>query len=107
MLLVEAAEAAGVGPQVPLLGRPTCMAIPAALAHGVVASTGCIGNRVYTDLGEANFTSWFLAKTWSKLLIKPRPSLPRTRNWPTTTAGGVRHSRRYRRIRMFAATARI
>ena len=28
------------------------MALPAALAQGVVASTGCIGNRVYTDLGE-------------------------------------------------------
>ena len=28
------------------------MALPAALAHGVVASTGCIGNRVYTDVGE-------------------------------------------------------
>ncbi|HYA39643.1 MAG TPA: hypothetical protein VEI74_15365, partial [Candidatus Methylomirabilis sp.] len=40
-----------VGAQVPLFGRPTCMTLPAALAHGVVASTGCIGNRVYTDLG--------------------------------------------------------
>ena len=28
------------------------MALPAALAGGVVASTRCIGNRVYTDLGE-------------------------------------------------------
>jgi uncharacterized protein (DUF169 family) len=28
------------------------MALPAALAHGVIASTGCIGHRVYTDLGE-------------------------------------------------------
>jgi uncharacterized protein (DUF169 family) len=28
------------------------MALPAALAHGVVASTGCIGNRVYTGVGE-------------------------------------------------------
>jgi hypothetical protein len=28
------------------------MALPAALAHGVVVSTGCIGNRVYTDLGD-------------------------------------------------------
>jgi uncharacterized protein (DUF169 family) len=28
------------------------MALPAALAQGVVASTGCIGNRVYTDLGD-------------------------------------------------------
>jgi uncharacterized protein (DUF169 family) len=52
MLLQEAALRAGVGVQAPLLGRPTCMALPAALAHGVVTSTGCIGNRVYTDLGE-------------------------------------------------------
>jgi uncharacterized protein (DUF169 family) len=52
MLLQEAAVRAGVDAKVPLLGRPTCMAIPAALAHGVVASTGCIGNRIYTDVGE-------------------------------------------------------
>ena len=52
MLLQEAAGRAGVGPQAPLLGRPTCMALPAALAHGTVASVGCIGNRVYTDASE-------------------------------------------------------
>ena len=52
MLLQEAALRAGAGAQVPLFGRPTCMALPAALAFGVVSSTGCIGNRVYTDLGE-------------------------------------------------------
>ena len=52
MLLQEAALRAGVGAPAPLFGRPTCMAIPAALASGVVASTGCIGNRTYTDLGE-------------------------------------------------------
>jgi uncharacterized protein (DUF169 family) len=52
MLLYEAAMRAGVAAQLPLLGRPTCMALPAALAHGVVVSTGCIGNRVYTDIGE-------------------------------------------------------
>lgn len=52
MLLREAAVRAGVGAQFPLFGRPTCMAFPAALAYGVVASTGCIGNRVYTDVGE-------------------------------------------------------
>jgi uncharacterized protein (DUF169 family) len=52
MLLLEAALRAGVGSQVPFLGRPTCMALPAALTHGIIASTGCIGNRVYTDLGE-------------------------------------------------------
>ena len=52
MLLQEAALRAGVGAHVAFLGRPTCMALPAALAGGVVSSTGCVGNRVYTDLGE-------------------------------------------------------
>ncbi len=52
MLLQEAAVRAGVAGQIPLLTRPTCMALPAALAGGVVASTACVGNRVYTDIGE-------------------------------------------------------
>lgn len=52
MLLMEAAGHAGVTTQPGLLGRPTCMALPAALAGGTIASTGCIGNRVYTDLGD-------------------------------------------------------
>jgi uncharacterized protein (DUF169 family) len=52
MLLGEAARRAGVMANVPLLPRPTCMALPAAMAHGVITSAGCIGNRVYTDLGE-------------------------------------------------------
>jgi len=52
MLLTEAALRAGVMANAPLLPRPTCMALPAALAQGVVTSSGCIGNRVYTDLGE-------------------------------------------------------
>lgn len=52
MLLQEAAVRAGRAAQFPLLGRPTCMALPAAMAHGAVVSSGCIGNRVYTDLSE-------------------------------------------------------
>jgi len=52
MLLGEAAIRAGTATQTPLLGRPTCMALSAALTFGAVASTGCIGNRVYTDLSE-------------------------------------------------------
>lgn len=28
------------------------MALPVALARGVVASAGCIGNRVYTDIED-------------------------------------------------------
>jgi uncharacterized protein (DUF169 family) len=28
------------------------MALPASLQHGAILSLGCIGNRVYTGLGE-------------------------------------------------------
>jgi uncharacterized protein (DUF169 family) len=52
MLLQEAAMRAGVSVTAPLLGRPTCAALPGALSGGVVASTGCVGNRVYTDVGD-------------------------------------------------------
>jgi hypothetical protein len=51
-LLAEAAIRAGVYSHLPMLTRPTCMALPAALQKGVVISSACIGNRVYTDLGE-------------------------------------------------------
>jgi uncharacterized protein (DUF169 family) len=52
MLINEAAGRAGVGSGIPALGRPTCMALPAALQHGSILSLGCMGNRVYTGLGE-------------------------------------------------------
>lgn len=51
MLFQEAATRAGVAVR-PLLGRPTCMAIPAALDGALVASVGCIGNRIYTELPD-------------------------------------------------------
>jgi uncharacterized protein (DUF169 family) len=52
MLLVEAAQAAGIGGG-GLMGRPTCAALPEAMRSGRgVASLGCIGNRVYTELGD-------------------------------------------------------
>lgn len=52
MLLLEAAGRAGVTAQPPTMGRPTCMSIPAAMQMGAVGSTGCIGNRVYTEIGD-------------------------------------------------------
>lgn len=52
MLLMEAATRSGVSTQFPVFGRPTCMAIPAAMQNGVIGSSGCIGNRVYTEIGE-------------------------------------------------------
>ena len=51
MLLHEAATRAAKQP-LPLLGRPTCMAIPAALTSGVASSLGCIGNRIYTGITD-------------------------------------------------------
>lgn len=53
MLLTEGALAIGIGPQGGLVGRPTCAFIPAAVESGhVVPSLGCIGNRIYTGLGD-------------------------------------------------------
>jgi uncharacterized protein (DUF169 family) len=52
MLLNEAAQRAGVTSGMPVLGRPTCMALPASLQLGAIGSLGCMGNRVYTDLAE-------------------------------------------------------
>lgn len=52
MLLHEAAIAAGLNTSLMTLGRPTCMAVPAALEHGLAMSTGCVGNRVYTGVEE-------------------------------------------------------
>lgn len=54
MLLHEAALRASKS-ILPLLGRPTCMAIPAALSGGVASSLGCIGNRVYTGIADDQF----------------------------------------------------
>jgi uncharacterized protein (DUF169 family) len=54
MYLGEAARAAGVASSLPPLPRPTCMALPAAAAHGATMSLGCIGNRVYTGVGDDN-----------------------------------------------------
>jgi uncharacterized protein (DUF169 family) len=56
MLLHEAATRAQKTP-LPLLGRPTCMAIPAALSSGVASSLGCVGNRIYTGIADNEFYS--------------------------------------------------
>lgn len=50
MLLAEAALAAGAAGTGPVLGRPTCAALPATIASGrTTISLGCVGNRVYTN----------------------------------------------------------
>jgi uncharacterized protein (DUF169 family) len=53
MLISEAARAAGVFEQGAALGRPACAMLPQAIAAAAgMASVGCIGNRVYTGLGD-------------------------------------------------------
>jgi uncharacterized protein (DUF169 family) len=55
LMLLHEAAARAARPMQPLLGRPTCMAIPAALTGGVASSLGCIGNRVYTGVADQEF----------------------------------------------------
>src|SRR5713226_3762269 len=53
MLLAEASQAAGVAAGGATMGRPTCAVLPQTLQSGhAAASFGCIGNRVYTGLGD-------------------------------------------------------
>lgn len=53
MLVVEAARMAGIGPDVSVMPRPTCAMLPETMhANRATISFGCIGNRVYTGLGD-------------------------------------------------------
>lgn len=70
MLLHEAAMAAGVAANFSTLARPTCMAVPAALAGGMVISSGCVGNRVYTDLSEGELYAVLPGRELPKLADK-------------------------------------
>lgn len=67
MLLQEAVHRAGRTAQFPMLGRPTCMAIPTAMAKGAVASSGCMGNRVYTDLADGELYSMVPGKDLERI----------------------------------------
>jgi uncharacterized protein (DUF169 family) len=67
MLLHEAAGRAGITAARTAFGRPTCMALPAALQAGSVLSLGCIGNRVYTGLGDDQLYFVVRAKDLARL----------------------------------------
>ena len=55
VLLHEAGASTGISPA-SLLGRPTCMAIPAALTSGIASSLGCVGNGFTPDLRTRSST---------------------------------------------------
>ena len=49
----EAARSAGVFESGAVMGRPACAMLPQSIGSGAAAaSIGCIGNRVYTALGD-------------------------------------------------------
>jgi uncharacterized protein (DUF169 family) len=55
---------------VPLLGRPTCMAIPAALSSGMASSFGCVGNRIYTGISDEEFYTVIAGKHLAAILAE-------------------------------------
>jgi uncharacterized protein (DUF169 family) len=72
MLLHEAAISAGATANFNTLGRPTCMVVPAALAGALVVSSGCTGNRVYTDLEDGELYVALPGKDLASLADKAR-----------------------------------
>ena len=73
MLLSEAARAAGAFEPGTAMGRPACAMLPQALGTaGGVASVGCIGNRVYTELGDDELYLAVPAKALGRVLETAR-----------------------------------
>lgn len=55
MLLVEAAQSAGVAGLGPAMGRPTCAVLPEAInTKATSVSLGCVGNRIYTGASDTD-----------------------------------------------------
>lgn len=76
MLLAEAANAAGVSSANGIMGRPTCAMIPAVMKSQQAAmSFGCIGNRVYNELGDGELYAAIRGNTISSMLTSLRTTL--------------------------------
>jgi len=72
MLLEEAALRAGITSQLQALSRPTCMAVSAALNAGMVVSTACVGNRVYTGATDGELYAVVRGKDIARLATEAR-----------------------------------
>ena len=69
MALAEAAHAAGAACQTSMVGRPTCAAIPEVMQTGLSATNlGCVGNRVYTELGDDELYFAFAGRQLGKIV---------------------------------------
>jgi uncharacterized protein (DUF169 family) len=71
MLLAEANNAAGLAGSSGIMGRPTCAMIPTLLKTQQSAiSLGCIGNRVYNELGDEELYCALLGTGLTSVLNK-------------------------------------
>lgn len=52
MILQAAAVRVGIEMRPSSLGRPTCLSLPTAMTQGMVTSGGCLGNRIFAELGD-------------------------------------------------------
>jgi|SRR5688572_14647260 len=72
MLIEEAAVRAGITSQLQALSRPTCMAVSAAMNSGMVVSTACVGNRVYTGATDGELYAVVRGKDVARLAAEAR-----------------------------------
>ena len=95
MLVAEAARAAGIGHDGAAMGRPACAMIPAGHEHGAAAITslGCIGNRVYTGLGDDELYFTIPAPDVAEVVARLETVVHANRSWSTYHEGRRRHPR--------------
>src|SRR5262245_29452497 len=70
MMLLHEAAARSDKKTLPMLGRPTCMAIPAAIDGSLASSLACIGNRVYTDVADDEFYTVMAGRDLSSVMTQ-------------------------------------
>ena len=70
MMLLHEAAIRSEKKTLPMLGRPTCMAIPAAISGSVASSLACIGNRVYTDAADDEFYTVVAGRDLSSVMAQ-------------------------------------
>ena len=94
MLLSEAARAAGAFETGTTMGRPACAMLPQAIGTASsVASIGCIGNRVYTELADDELYLTVPANALDAMLDKLAHDRHRQRRAREVSSPARRHAR--------------
>ena len=95
MLLEEAASEPASRPNCRYWRGPLAWRFPLQWLHGMVTSAGCIGNRVYTNIGdEGDCTPLSRGMLWSWWRKSWRPSRGPMPLWSSIIAGGRASYRR-------------